>query len=267
MTASGIAGAVGMSGVGPCMRVAWNFHSSSPAKAQASGFPITTDRPSYSDGTVIIPKGRWQIESGYTFTKVDQAELQTFGEFIIRVPLQENLEVRLSNVTYGRANIVGGGSSGLLDPTIGVKYRFQTGVAGKSPDLGFVAQTTVPIGDRDFRVDTYQPTLKFIGYYQATPVTGFGWNVVWSRFGRGAGRFDQWGFGAYVAQTLNAKTAAFAELYHLSPSSKGGPRATFADVGLTYLLNQATQVDFRVGTCLNQRRDGWFFGVGISYRF
>ena len=26
------------------------------------GFPITTDSPSFSDGTLIIPKGRWQID-------------------------------------------------------------------------------------------------------------------------------------------------------------------------------------------------------------
>lgn len=211
--------------------------------------------------------GRWQIESGFTFTKEDKSEFKTFGEFLLRYPLHERVELRMSNLSYGRANVAGGGGSGWLDPVVGVKYRFHTGVTGKSPDLALVAQTSLPMGDRDFQIDAHQPTLKFAGYYQADTDDGFGWNVVWSRLGSDPTDFDQWAFGGYWSRTVNAKTGAFAEIYHLTPDSNGGPDATYADFGLVYLLDKATQVNVRVGSGFDQQRDGWFVGAGIGFRF
>lgn len=235
--------------------------------AAQDGFPISTDRPSFSDGTGIIPKDRWQLESGYTFSKAGSTEFQSIGELLLRFPLHERVELRLSNLGFGRANSAGGGGEGLLDPILGVKYRFQTGVAGKTPDLAVVVQSTIPAGSNDFRIRRSQPTLKLAGYYQLDADDGAGWNVVWSSLGPNGGSFEQWAVSGYWSRSLNAKTGTFAEIYHLMPVSNGGPNATFADAGVTYLIDKATQVDFRVGTGFNQRRDGWFIGAGIAFRF
>lgn len=231
------------------------------------GYPISTDRPSFSDTPNIIPMGRWQLESGFTFNKVGSSELTTYGEVLLRFPLSPNLEMRLSNLTYGRANAAGSGGSGWLDPVVGMKYKFHSGTAGKSPDLAVVAQSTLPWGARDFRTDASQPTLKLAGYYQADSDDGLGWNVVWSHLGAGATDFDQWALGAYWSTTVNSKTGFFVEFYHLMPVSNGGPHATFFDTGVAILLDKATQIDFRVGSGLNQSRDGWTLGAGISFRF
>lgn len=231
------------------------------------GYPIATDRPSFSDTPGIIPMGRWQLESGYTFNKAGDSEFQTIGELLLRFPLNAQLELRLSNLGFGRANASGGGAQGLLDPILGVKYRFQSGVSGKTPDLAFVVQTTLPLGSTDFRVRRSQPTIKFAGYYQIDSVNGTGWNVVYSSLGPSGGAFDQWAISGYWSRTINAKTGAFIEIYHLMPVSNGGPNATFADAGISYLLDKATQIDFRVGSGFNQKRDGWFIGAGIAFRF
>lgn len=231
------------------------------------GFPISTDRPSYSDGTGIIPKGRWQLETGYTFTKVDRAEFQSIGELLLRFPLHERVELRLINIGFGRSNAAGGGAQGLLDPSIGVKYRFQTGVAGKLPDLALVAQTSLPMGSDDFRVRRNQPSVRISGYQQLNSVNGVGAEVGYSHLGSSSSSFHQWTFSGYWTRTFNGKTAGFAEVYHVTPTSAGGPHATFVDAGVTYLLDKATQIDFRVGSGLSQRRDGWFVGAGIAFRF
>lgn len=155
----------------------------------------------------------------------------------------------------------------MLDPWIGLKYRFQTGVAGKSPDLALVAQSTLPLGSEDFLVRRSQPSLRFAAYQQLTTTDGVGVEVGYSNLGPGGATFDQWAFSGYWARTFNARTAGFAEIYHITPISAGGPSGTFADAGLTYLLDKATQIDFRVGSGLNQKRDGWFIGAGIAFRF
>ncbi len=227
------------------------------------GFPISTDRPSFSDGTGIVPHGRVQIESGYTWTRVGGREVQSIGELLLRIPLTSRVEFRFSNVNWLR----GGGSDGWADPSLGVKVRLQDGVTGKRPDLVLVVQSTVPAGSRGIRVARSQPTLKIAGYQQLDAANGWGWNVVYSHLGASVATFDQWAFSAFWAKSFSSRAGGFAEVYHVTPVSAGGSQATFADLGITYLVNPATQLDLRVGSGFHQRRDGWFAGAGISYRF
>lgn len=227
------------------------------------GFPITTDRPSFSDGTLIVPKGRWQIEAGYTFNDVNGSRFETYGELLFRLHLSDRAEFRLSNVTWGRSSDV----DGILDPILGVKLKLQNGVVGKSPDLALILQTTVPAGDQVFRVDRAQPTAKLAFYQQTDATTGFGGNLIAADLGIDSVRFTQYAASLYLAKTLNAKTSAFLEVYRLMPLSDGGPDANFADAGVAYLLNPQTQIDFRLGTGFDQNREGWFLGFGVAYRF
>jgi len=238
------------------------------ASAQAQeGFPISTERPYFSDGTLCVPMGRLQVESGFTFAKVKGAETKSFGEILFRIPLSQRLELRIFNLTYGKANVAAGGGSGLLDPIAGIKYRFLDGVTGRRPDLAVVVQSSLPWGSNDFRVDRAQPTVKLAAYQQTDASSGVGGNLVYTKAGARGGEFDQWAVSGYWSKTLDPRTGVFLEAYHIAQVSKNGPSATYGVAGVTYLLNKATQVDFRIGTGLNQSRDGWFVGTGIAWRF
>lgn len=226
---------------------------------------ISTDRPSFSDGTSIVPKGRWQIEAGYTNTKFDGSRFETFGETMFRFPVSDRFEIRLFNLTYGRAT-GGGTTEGWQDPAVGFKYKLVSGALHKA-EWTLVGLTTVPAGSREFRQDKTQPTVKLAGYLQLDATTGVGWNLVASSLAAGDTRFGQYAVSGYVSKALNAKAAVFGELYSVMPTTKDGPDASFADAGVTYLLNKNTQVDFRVGTGFNSGRDGSWFGFGIAYRF
>lgn len=210
--------------------------------------------------------GRLNLETGYTYFEAAGVRTQTVPEILFRVPVSDRWEVRLVNLTY--ANVTGGGASaqGLLDPQIGFKFKLANGVAGRSPDLAIVGLTTVPVGASAFRVKDTQPTAKLAWYYQATEADGFGGNFNVSFLGEGR-RFTQYAASLYWSRTLSSSTGAFLEVYRLMPVADGGPDADFADVGVTYLLNSATQLDFRVGSGFDRGRDGAFIGAGISYRF
>lgn len=227
------------------------------------GFPISTDRPSFSDGPLIVPRGRVNLETGYTSYEAAGVRTQTIPEFLLRIPVDARTEIRLVNLTYGS---VSGAGTGLLDPQIGVKVKFLDGVAGRRPDLALVAVTTLPSGTRPFRVNDTQPTAKLAWYYQATGVDGFGGNLNVSFLGLERS-FTQYAASLYWSRTLNPKAATFLKVYRLMPLADGGPDADFVDAGVTYLLNPATQIDFRVGTAFNRSRDGAFFGAGVSFRF
>jgi len=226
------------------------------------GFPISTDRPSFSDGTSIIPKGRWQVEMGYTNTQFRRSRFETVGEMLVRLPVSDRMELRLSNVGFGRSS----DADGWLDPVVGFKYKLLNGSLGK-PEWALIAQTTVPAGSRDFRQDETQPTVKLAGYLQLDPLTGLGGNLVASSLSDGTDRFGQYAVSAYLTRSLNSRTGAFFEMYHVTPTAKDGPHSTGFDAGVTYLVDKATQVDFRIGSTFDPGRDGTYFGFGIGYRF
>lgn len=172
---------------------------------------ISTDRPSFSDGTLIVPKGRWQIEAGYT----NNDHVDNFGELLFRYPLSDKVEFRLSNITWVQP------PGEMLDPTFGVKLQLREGLA-------VVLQSP-------------WPTAK-LAFYHAK--TGLGGNLVVSD----QEGFTQYAASLYLSKTLSPKTGAFIEVYRLMPFEDGGPNANFVDAGVTYLLNSKTQLDARVGT-------------------
>jgi hypothetical protein len=206
--------------------------------------------------------GRWQIEAGYTYNRVAGTTSESLGELALRYPISPRFELRLGNLIYGRAP----GVSGLADPTVGFKHRFADGGPGK-PEASVIVQTTIASGDEDFRVNRSQPSIQTPWFLQLDSQTGVGGMLSVSDLGPSGSRFTQYGGGVYVSRVLNPKTTGYLEVYCISPLGAGGPDGAFGDLAVTYLVDKATQLDFRIGTGFNQNRDGWFIGAGIAFRF
>lgn len=233
-------------------------------------FPITTDRPTFSDGTTIVPVGHPQIESGVTDTYAQGTHTTTYGEIIYRQALSDDFELRLVNLTYQTIGGSGYSASGLVDPTVGFKWRFQEGVyTGKvrRPELGLELLTTVPIGSTLFRTNVYQPSARLLFQYNTDPDTQIFANLIAGSLGADSNAFFQWGVSGGISYSINPRFAPFIEMYSLLPEVRGGQTGSYADIGFTYLLNKRTQFDIRYGTGFNEHRDGNFVGAGLSYRF
>jgi hypothetical protein len=230
--------------------------------ALAQDGPISTDRgTSYSSSPLIVATGRWQIEAGYTYNRVGSAKSESLGEILVRYPVSSRWEVRLGNVGFARIP----GDSGFVDPTLGFKVKLRDSGNG-APDVALIAQTTVPAGARAFRVDRSQVSVFVPWYLAIDGLTGVGGQFGYSDLGPSGARFSQYSGGIYLARTLNPTTTGYLELYGLAPLSKGGPNGAFVDIAVGHLLNPNTQIDFRIGTGLNQSRDGWLVGAGVAFR-
>lgn len=228
-----------------------------------SAFPISTDRPSFSDGNLVVPPGHPQIEAGVTITTVQGSASTTCGELLGRIALSKRLELRLSNVTWTHVHGVG---DGFQDPSIGLKFRLQDGSL-KRLDLAGEIQSTVPVGGTNFRVERPQPTAKLLWYQQVNSADQVGGNFVVSDLGGSGARFTQWAESLYLSHTVNSKASLFAEVFRIDPISLGASASDFYDAGVTYLLSQRTQVDARLGAGFNPHRDGQWAGAGVAYRF
>jgi len=244
----------------------------SVCRAQDSdpNYPISTDRPTFSDATTIVPVGHPQIESGVTDTYLQGTHTVTYGEIIYRQALSDEFEIRLVNLTYAQYTASGYSANGFFDPSIGFKWKFQDGVyTGKNrrPELGIELLTSVPIGAAPFRTNAFQPSGRLLVQYNTDANTQLFANLIVGTFGADSNAFVQFAFSEGVSYQLNPRFGLFFEAYSLLPEVQAGPTGSYADVGFTYLLNKRTQVDFRVGSGFDERRDGNFIGAGLSYRY
>ena len=108
-----------------------------PTTPAATSTPLTisTDRPSFSDGTGIQPLWHLNLETGYTFTHRDRDGVETNRqngpEMLARIGLiEDRLEFRIIWSGYVDTETDSGGTSssanGLSDITIGLKASCST---------------------------------------------------------------------------------------------------------------------------------------------
>lgn len=239
----------------------------SPATPPADPFPtISTDRPSFSDSSSLVPTGHPQIETGATYFHVGGLDYGQGPEFLFRYALSDSFELRLVNVNY--SVFEGGHDSGFQDPGVGFKLRLlKPKHATGQPEVTFVGLLQVPLGGGALRADTVQPTAKIAASLALTASDSVGGNVLVSYYTPDDAHFTQYAASLYEAHTFNARLASFVEVYGLTPLGHDGHSAAYADAGFTYLLNKRTQVDLRYGSGFDQARDGQYVGAGIAYRF
>lgn len=252
--------------------------------AAAPSLVISTDRPSFSDGTGIVPMGHFQLETGYTFTfrNRDDVETQKHNgpEILGRVALVEDrfeLRVISSAYVWSRSNDgTGSGYSsveGWSDVALGFKLKLAD-QSGWLPRIALGAQTTVGTGSDNISSQIAEPIVKFIWSYDLGQSFGEDWkgmgvggnlNAAWPT--SGGERFTQGQGSVYFTFPLFEDATGFVEYYVVGPNSKGTDAAHYADFGGVYLLNSRVQLDARVGVGLNDEADNAFVGLGVSFLF
>lgn len=224
--------------------------------------PIATDRPGFSDGSNVVGARTFQIESGFFRTFVSGGASTSLGDGLFRLGLTDDFELRVIGVAYGFGNPRG---EALLDPSIGFKYRLQR-PEGRRGEVTFLAQTTVPIGENELRADMWNPTFKLLW---TTPVGSdtLGGNLVTSLIGPTGSVFRQNVATLFYSRPVSGRLTLTGELFGIDKVSLPDNGGAFASIAGAYLLDNDRQVDLRIGSGFNQRRDGWFLQAGFSQRF
>lgn len=224
--------------------------------------PISTDRPGFSDGSSVVGKGVKQLEVGFYWSNVGGDSSSTLPDLVFRYGWTDEFELRIVGVTYG---FFPAETRDWLDPAVGFKYRLQR-PSGRRGELTFEAQSTVKTSDSPLRANEWNPTYKLLA---STPVgeDSLGANLVWSRNGSGASRYDQWGLAGTYTHNLNARSNLTLELWGVDHVSAGESNGYFGSLAYAFLPNNDTQWDIRLGSGFNFNRDGWFIQGGYSVRF
>jgi hypothetical protein len=248
-----------------------------------SSLVISTDRPSFSDGTGIQPLFHLNLETGftYTFTSIDDGDVERVNgpEILARIGLiEDRLELRFitSGYVWTRADANDGSSEttdGWSDVLLGAKLKLFD-QDGALPRVALGLQTSLGTGSTDISTQEAEPTVKGLWSYDlgqlvSEDLAGFTFggnvNVAWpTTLGE---RFTQAQVSAYLSFPIVEGTSGFCEWYVLTPAFYGGGPANYVDFGFTHLLTDRVQLDGRVGFGLSDDSDDVFVGVGISFLF
>jgi len=245
--------------------------------------PLVTDRPDFTESTDAVPFGRLQIEMGYTFTydreHDERTRDHTGPELLIRAGLFDNFELRIGWDGYawsedqfraenrsGRPVTVEDWTQAANDLSLGFKYKFFE-QEGLRPHFGVIGEVSLPSGSSAGSSGDVDPQVVLLWAYDLSDRLALAGN-----FGIGAptedgDRFAQASGSVSLAAALTGRLGGFVEYFGLYPNAEHADCAHSLDGGLTYLINDNLQVDWRVGLGINEEADDFFTGVGFAWRF
>ncbi|TVQ64979.1 MAG: transporter [Phycisphaerales bacterium] len=231
--------------------------------------PLIGDRPDGTESVQTVPRGRTQIETGYTYTtNKDRGEREhrhEAPEILVRFGLVDNVELRLEWPGYVWTDSDGRSSADGADFGVGMKVTLHDD-ADDPFRYGVLFGATFPTGGGEATEGDVVPELLLLLSYDLTDRLEIASNLRIDAPISDRGRYL--GFGATLAlgYELTERVGVYAEYYGFYGASKVGPEH-YANTGATYLINDNLQLDARIGAGLNDRADDLFVGAGVIVRF
>ncbi len=233
--------------------------------------PMVTDRPDTTESARVVPVGRFQLESGVSWeTQEDGVESVAVGEVLLRWSWRERLELRLGLPSWERVSGSRTPVQGFGDPEVGVKVElFRAGKSGalRGFDGAILLGTTVPTGEELVSSGSWQPVGILLAAWDLGGGRSLGMNAGWERLQDGSERFLRNWFTAVFGFELGAKTGGFLEIVRSDPEDLAGQKTIVLQAGLTYLLREDLQVDFRVARRATSQGPDLGVGIGFSAHF
>ena len=204
---------------------------------------INTDRPDQSEGVYTLPKGQFQIENGYVFSKEDSS-----ANLMLRYGLISNTEIRLEADFDLR-------TPDFSSTTFSVKQRLYESEQRFIPSRGLIGYGQY--SKTDAKAYTFDACLAFES--SLTDQLSLAYSA------RSSEQFKNLDVTAQVNYAPNNKLWSFVEYY----ASYNGMRAPEHNInaGIAYLLKPNFQIDLSGGRTLWQPEPQYFVGVGIGYLF
>ena len=236
------------------------------AGCSASDDPISTDRPSTANSSATIPKGSLQLENGMTETHDQSIWTIDLPETRMRVGLADCTEVLVDFPDYYRSNVASGSngaSNGTSNIGTAIKHQFPDWVNG------FTFSGTLGVF-----LDTGNSALAGAGPnpYAQSPWSydlGSSWSVngmfgiLTQRHALNSNSICE--STLYLDRSINDKSDMFIE-YGIN-EQKGTTSIGTWGVGGSYRFMPMQQVDFKLGSGVNNAAPSFYLSIGYSVRF
>lgn len=225
--------------------------------------PITTDRPDFTESSVVVPYRWLQIESGFTYQASRSAFSFGAPEILARYGFSTRAELRVGLPNYNHMRADKASSYGYGDSYLGIKY--QIGPLRNGDDMAIIPAVSIPSNDKNFSSTTLDPEVKLCWSRDL----GSEWTVSAMAYGLWTTDTDKpvfvyqqtVSFGKGIADKL----AVFME--YAGTFSKIGMPDHVAHVGIVYQPTANTQFDIHGGASVNGQDRSPFIAAGYSIRF
>ena len=233
---------------------------------------IAPDRPGLGDGSGIVGRGVWQIETGWSFEseRQDEAALHELALplALFRMGVTDRFELRVGADGLLSDTSSSPGSrrlSGRSDVEVGAKLKLIES-ARTGFELSVLPIVSLPTGSSAFTSGGYDPTVE-MAWAQSLP-RGFSLsgNVTAASVSEDDHRFTQQILTLSVDRDIAAGWNGFAEAFRASSFERDGAAVWIVDTGATHRLGRQAQFDVSVGRGVTAAAPDWFISAGISLR-
>lgn len=246
-----------------------------PTTAVAGDEPqFTTDRPSQSDASTLVPPRYFQVEAGYTFAEDDSAgpttEIHGIPNLILRYGVLDRLEFRLGWDGYQwiqtdpNPTLEGAG-----DGQVSAKV-YLWAERGWVPETALLAGTSLSFGKEGISSERSDPFFRFLLTHTLPDGFSMGSNlgVAWKTFASGSGSKDtaaDFTYTAWLGYALSPDVDGYVEFFGAIPLEEDEDRHGF-DAGIAWRVLPTVQLDLFGGVSLNEAAVDVFISAGVSYR-
>ena len=240
--------------------------------AQSEPPELVTDRPDQTESALVVPADFIQIEMGFLYQRQKYSEGTinvennnlVLGSTLFRYGINTILELRFGGEYFSGQNFLNDVKStiqGTQNILVGTKIQLRSD--GKFlTNAAIILQTIIPFGNEKLRPNKFEPEIRLCLEQDINDRISLGVNLGTEEVSD-VGKYF-YSYTTAVGITLTERLSSFFEIYG---TMKDGfiPSNNF-DCGLTYLHTKNIQIDFSVGTTLNNDISDWFGGLGICVR-
>lgn len=259
------------------------YYATTKINAMDTDTDIDTNRPSFTDSPLVVPKGSLQLENGLLYQHAQHGiDYYEMPETEVRLGLTKQVELQMFVPDWAILHASGAGSTGIANskPTFtsvqtaagtqsGASDLTEVGLKAQMPSVwkdlnaALIGGVTVPTGSTFISGRGIQPIVRMpwsktiygpwsISGMQSILVVNAGSDVQWQNFWVVNRNFGQ-------RTTVFTEYAGFYTHAH-SPSN-------IIHFGLVRKLDRHHQIDIHFGFGLDKTAPAAFIGTGYSFRF
>jgi hypothetical protein len=250
--------------------------------------PINTDRPTFTPANTVVPRGRLQFESGFTFNYLQargsRNEVYDLPELAMRYGVADRVEFRTfwQGESWDSAQLRRGGTrspGGIADMEVGFKWQVlpEDKEQRWRPTTALITSIIAPTGGgSELSGETVEPYINLIYAWSLTDKLTFGGSTgylgIRQKGSPGSAtrshNYQRYHQSLVSFYSVTERTTLFYEWYIWTFTNASDNRPlNFMDGGVLYRLTPNMQVDLRAGLGLSGRPDDFFTGAGFSVRF
>ena len=221
---------------------------------------INTDRPDQSDGTHIVEKNHFQVETGLQFSKFDEATSGLDNVTLLRYGVTKYFEVRVLN-QYSVVND-SGRTAGIKPPTISFKNQLckQNGLL---PKITLVSYFRLPVTiSPSFKGEHWGYTFTVAARHDLSPKMKFYSNIGITRDQES--KDFSYLSTAEINYNVTEKFATYIEYFGNFAAHTNASNGV--DIGFIYALKNNLTVDLTFGSPTFNLGVNRFIAFGVSAR-